>query len=205
MSPRTKQAYGQMREARIDEIVSAACQIFAAKGYSATMIEDITAAAGISKGLLYHYFSSKDALFVAVVQREMEGALALIKGAAAQPGTPWDRLHGLVSEVLARARHDPEAYLLIVQAYLSQAAPEEARALAIEYTTASSQAIRALIVEGQAADEVVMGDPVQMAATFTACLQGLALSAAAPTYPESDWADIEIVLRMLAARPGRQV
>ncbi len=199
MSPRTKNAYGQMREERIDEIISAACKVFAAEGFSATMIEDITTAANISKGLLYHYFSSKDELFTALVEREMEGALALIHLALEQPGTPWDQLHWLTTEVLERARQDTEAYMVINQAYISQDVPEAARELAVQYTVTSSQTIRELVVAGQAANQVVMGDPNQLAVTFTACLQGLVLSAAVPVHQVPELLDANVVLRMLKA------
>jgi AcrR family transcriptional regulator len=199
MSPRTKGAYGQMREERIGEILAAACKVFAARGYGATLIEDITNAADISKGLLYHYFSSKDDLFVALVEQEMEGALALIHSAAEQPGTPWDRLRWLVTEVLARAQQDPEAYMIIAQAYMSQSVPEDARAMAAHYTVSSSQTIRALIVEGQAAGQVITGDPDRLAVTFTACLQGLALSAAVSIHQAPELLDVDTVLRMLQA------
>jgi hypothetical protein len=130
----------------------------------------------------------------------MEGALALIHGALERPGTPWDRLYWLVTEVLTRAHEDPEAYMIIVQAYVSEVVPERARSMAIQYTMSSSQTIRELIVQGQAAGQVIAGDPAQLAATFTACLQGLALSAASPIRQASGSLDVGAVLRMLRAQ-----
>jgi len=50
------------------QIVLAAIQLFSAKGYYATRPKDIAARAGVSVGLLYHYFSSKKEIFKAVFQ-----------------------------------------------------------------------------------------------------------------------------------------
>jgi len=50
------------------QIVRTAKRLFAKHGYSGVSIEDVLAACRISRGALYHHFSSKEALFVAVVE-----------------------------------------------------------------------------------------------------------------------------------------
>src|SRR3954454_16447215 len=47
---------------RPDEIAQAALKLFCAKGYNSTTIDEIAAAAGITKGAVYHHFDSKEAL-----------------------------------------------------------------------------------------------------------------------------------------------
>ena len=49
-------------------IMSAAVALFAAQGYNASGVAEICRAAGASKGAFYHHFSSKQALFVAVLE-----------------------------------------------------------------------------------------------------------------------------------------
>ena len=56
------------KEARPEEILDAALELFADKGFAATRINDVAKKAGISKGTLYLYFESKEAMFRAVVQ-----------------------------------------------------------------------------------------------------------------------------------------
>ena len=56
------------KEARPEEILDAALDLFTEKGFSATRMMDVADKAGISKGTLYLYFESKDAIFRAVVQ-----------------------------------------------------------------------------------------------------------------------------------------
>ena len=55
--------------ARPDEILDAALDLFIAQGYAATRVEDIARAAGLSKGAVYLYFSSKGKVFEGLVQR----------------------------------------------------------------------------------------------------------------------------------------
>lgn len=50
------------------ELMAAALDLFVEKGFAATRLEDVAARAGVSKGTLYLYFDSKEALFKAVVE-----------------------------------------------------------------------------------------------------------------------------------------
>jgi AcrR family transcriptional regulator len=58
--PRTKEQYEKIRSEKRDIIKQVALKLFAAKGYTATSINDIAQTAGISKGLMYNYFESKE-------------------------------------------------------------------------------------------------------------------------------------------------
>jgi len=55
------------RERRIERILTASQRLFSTQAYDEIAIEDLAAAAGMSKGLLYHYFESKRELYVATV------------------------------------------------------------------------------------------------------------------------------------------
>ncbi len=58
---------GRRKQARPGELLEAALDLFVEKGYAATRVEEIAARAGVSKGTLFLYFSSKEELFKAVV------------------------------------------------------------------------------------------------------------------------------------------
>lgn len=72
------------KEARPSEIIEAALQLFHQKGFSATKIDEVAAAAGVTKGTVYLYFPSKEALFKAVVQDRVLPNLARMKEAVTQ-------------------------------------------------------------------------------------------------------------------------
>src|SRR5690606_28024228 len=60
--------FRRRKEDRPQEITAAALEAFAEKGYSATRVTDVAKRAGVSKGLLYLYFKTKEELFKAVVK-----------------------------------------------------------------------------------------------------------------------------------------
>jgi len=60
--------YRRRKEERPQEITEAALAAFAEKGYAATRVDDVAKRAGVSKGLLYLYFKTKEELFKAVVR-----------------------------------------------------------------------------------------------------------------------------------------
>lgn len=57
------------KEARPAEIMAAALDLFVERGFAATRLDEVAARAGVSKGTLYLYFSSKEELFKAVIQQ----------------------------------------------------------------------------------------------------------------------------------------
>ena len=60
--------FRRRKEDRPQEITEAALAAFAEKGYAATRVDDVARRAGVSKGLLYLYFKTKEDLFKAVVR-----------------------------------------------------------------------------------------------------------------------------------------
>ncbi len=71
MSPRTKIQFEQIREESRQKILEAALHLFAQQGYAATSISSIATKAGISKGLIYNYFDSKEEIAKACTEHMM--------------------------------------------------------------------------------------------------------------------------------------
>lgn len=63
------------KEARPGELLSAALDLFVEKGFAATRAEEVAQRAGVSKGTLFLYFSSKEELFKAVVREHIGGTI----------------------------------------------------------------------------------------------------------------------------------
>ena len=74
MSPRTSEQYREIREEKMTLIMDTALEQFAREGYYRTPISQIARHAGISKGLMYNYFESKEALLKAIVERSLNEA-----------------------------------------------------------------------------------------------------------------------------------
>ncbi len=72
MTPRTKSQFREIREERKAHLIDTALKMFADEGYHSTTISKIAREAGISKGLIYNYFESKEELLSAVMSRSME-------------------------------------------------------------------------------------------------------------------------------------
>jgi len=73
--PRTKQQVEAIRQQRVMQIFDAALDVFAHKGFHSATIADIAQKAGIAKGLLYHYYSSKEELLSHIVINGMNNLI----------------------------------------------------------------------------------------------------------------------------------
>jgi AcrR family transcriptional regulator len=71
MSPRSSEKFEEMREEKKTLIMDAALEHFSNVGFHATTITHIARHAGISKGLMYNYFKSKDDLLAAIINRSL--------------------------------------------------------------------------------------------------------------------------------------
>ena len=76
MSPRTQSQLDNLRAERMQLIMDAALKLFANEGYHQTTINKIAAEAGISKGLMYNYFESKEALLFELLHQSAGEYLA---------------------------------------------------------------------------------------------------------------------------------
>jgi AcrR family transcriptional regulator len=73
-------------EARPEEVLDAALDLFISRGYAATRMEDIASAAGLSKAAVYLYFPSKEALFQTLVSTRLVPIRARLQDAASAAG-----------------------------------------------------------------------------------------------------------------------
>ncbi|MGH3448827.1 MAG: TetR/AcrR family transcriptional regulator [Nocardioidaceae bacterium] len=72
-------------------LVTCATEIFADHGYAGTSLDEVVAAAQVTKGALYHHYSGKQALFEAVFEDLQEQAVSQIRSEIKRERDPWDR------------------------------------------------------------------------------------------------------------------
>lgn len=65
--------WARRKDARPEEIIAAALDLFVERGYASTRLDDVATRAGVSKGTLYLYYESKEELFKAVVRENISG------------------------------------------------------------------------------------------------------------------------------------
>lgn len=195
--PRTEEANQRIRDERKEQVLQAAAGVFARRGLADTKIVDIAAAAGISHGLAYRYFHTKEEVFAELVERSLNGVTRIAETVLEQPGTPWDKLLWITRETLSGMRRRPEYTLVVLHALTNEAAPAEVRQLAVRQSKVMTRVIIRLIREGQATGQVISGDPVQLAWFYQACILGLAVSGSLPDDSPPALPSAEMVLRAL--------
>lgn len=88
------------KEARPSEIIEAAIEVFAERGFGAAKLEEVARRAGVSKGTIFVYFATKNDLFRAVARYTLASNLTPVQQAAAELDRP---LSDIVRMLLARA------------------------------------------------------------------------------------------------------
>jgi AcrR family transcriptional regulator len=169
----------------------------------AAKMADVAREAGISPGLAYHYFPSKEAIFLALVRQSVRPKEELLAIVRQIPGTPKDRLDRIVTAMLERRRKDTGFYQFFDQAMASDILPPDLREQIQRQGIAMREIIRRLIIEGQATGEIADDNPDKLAAALLACIDGLSRMAhLSPGDAEKQMPDPALLMRML--RPGEE-
>jgi AcrR family transcriptional regulator len=152
--------------------------VFAAKGYRAATVEEVVAAAGLSKGTFYWYFKSKEDLFQTLLEERIDrparALMEITRSAPADRPTASD-----VSAGLAGLLSGERETLMLLQEYWA-AATRDAR-LARRYRRRQA-ALREALAETLEARHATTGVPLEvpaidLATAFIALAEGLGLEA----------------------------
>jgi AcrR family transcriptional regulator len=132
-----KPRWERRKDARPQELLAAALDLFVERGYASTRLEDVAKRAGVSKGTLYLYFTNKEELFKAVVREnivpalgEAEDIISTFDGHSAEllrcvvMGW-WERLgstkaSGIIKLVMAEAGNFPDLALFYQDEVISR-------------------------------------------------------------------------------------
>ena len=98
--PDDEPKWRRRKDARPSEIVDAALEVFAAKGFAAAKLDDIARRAGVSKATLYLYFDTKKEIFRAVARAAVASLLEALESQAEGADAPFAEL---APRLLARA------------------------------------------------------------------------------------------------------
>jgi AcrR family transcriptional regulator len=138
-----------------EQLIEVATGLFADRGYEETSIEAVLAAAGVSRGALYHHFAGKDALFEAVLEAVENGVTARLT--AEITGAP-DAVSAVESAALAwiEMAGDPVIQRIILSDAPSVLGLERWRAMNEEYSLGATRLLlQAVADEGRLSSDLV--------------------------------------------------
>jgi len=187
--PRTKETFEAMRETTRLKIEAAALSLFARKGLS-VKVGEIADAAGISQGLLYSHYPSKDALIAGLIRQatEISGrAIMEIAGGGGRAVVKIKRITNMMCGIFNDTSPvGIDYFMFMVQVGLSGfRIPEES-----QYSRecpSPAESLARVIVQGQKERSVVRGNQFKMSVVYWAAIQGLCCYAAtggAPLSPD---------------------
>lgn len=147
-------------QARPGEIVQAALDVFAEKGFAAAKLDEIASKAGVSKGALYLYFETKEDIFRAVVREAVVPNIDRVEALLAEATIPFPDLLRLalsqIEAVIETSRLGAVAKLVIGE---SRNFPELARVWHDEVVSRMLAAMSGALERAQMRGEVRLGEP----------------------------------------------
>ncbi|MBF0186310.1 MAG: TetR/AcrR family transcriptional regulator [Magnetococcales bacterium] len=166
------------KEQRREEILAAALDRFAAKGLHATTITEIARTAGISQGLLYHYFRSKEELFTALIGDALVKMNQAASGLESLPVPPDEKIRIAIVELLKTLHEETfsRTVMLIAQANLSEGTPEEAKEVLRRESGEPYAVIARIMAAGQKEGSIFdQESPDVLSMLFWTTIKGLAM------------------------------
>jgi AcrR family transcriptional regulator len=195
--PRTVQQLDEIKQVRRAEILDAALKVFARRDLESAKITDIAEQAGVSHGLLYHYFPTKESLFAAIIERAVAVGISVIDEAERSTPDAWLALERIVDVMLAGLRERADVVRILASALSSEAVPPVIRQHVQQSEDVVIDRLVALIERCQRDGRIPPGNAAGRALAILALVQGLAIFGAyggrfATTFPTT-----EMVLALL--------
>ncbi|MBQ7871563.1 MAG: TetR/AcrR family transcriptional regulator [Oscillospiraceae bacterium] len=184
-----------------ERILDCARALFSEKGYSSVTMQDLCAGTGLSRGGLYRYYPSTEAIFVAILEQEQadaHGALDRARAGGVAPRRMLDTfLRARLDRLTAPGNHFDNA--------ISEFAANSAagRSLLIRRAEDSIRIVAEMIRLGCAAGDFHCGDPEATAAHIIWLLEGMAKHRALlPLTPNDTAAQLKLLQALLEPVPG---
>ncbi|MCB9233997.1 MAG: TetR/AcrR family transcriptional regulator [Bacteroidia bacterium] len=111
MAPRSSKQFEEIREKSKEKLVYAALELFATHGYDRVSVSQIAKHAGVSKGLVYNYYASKEDLVQAIIETYMEVGEVLWREIA--DPDPWTMMRNIIRATFGMLRTQPDLMKLL--------------------------------------------------------------------------------------------
>lgn len=178
----------EQKEQRKMEIIIASLGLFETKGYAATKISDIAKSVGMSTGLLFHYFESKEKLYEEIVKIGLQGTKLSMQKENKDPLKFFEESLAGILQAIKEQPMVAKMFVVMADAVRNSATPEHIREIALQVNNIE-QSVK-LIEKGQVMGSIRQGNPYALANLFWCSVQGIAEQAADKPeipLPEADW------------------
>jgi AcrR family transcriptional regulator len=101
------------RADRMEQVLGTAHDLFAERGFAAVTMDEIAAAVGVTKPLLYTYFGNKERLYIACMERAADALTSTVAKAVAATSSPGDALRAGVHAFFAFLDSDRAAWAVL--------------------------------------------------------------------------------------------
>jgi AcrR family transcriptional regulator len=134
------------REPAFERLLEAGAELFASEGFAAASLDAVVAAAGVTKGSLYHHFSGKADLFEAVFERTAGELSERVGAAAARKRDAWQVAYAGVRAFLDESQRAAVQRIMLIDGP-SVLGWDRVREIEAEYGLALIQAVIGRLVE----------------------------------------------------------
>ncbi|MCA9581023.1 MAG: TetR/AcrR family transcriptional regulator [Myxococcales bacterium] len=171
--PRSPKDNQELRDARREQILAAAIATFAERGFGAARVSQVAAAAGLSHGLVYHYFENKEAMLCAIADAVIDRVSLDYDGAT---GTPLEKIAWVLDRTRERLEADTDVRRVLLQATLQGSLPPKARESLLAKFSRFHAIIRDWIAEAQERGDVdPTVPPEELAYALQSLIRGVSL------------------------------
>lgn len=165
-----------------DDVIAAAGEVFAVKGYAGTTLDDLVAATGLGKQSLYNSFGGKRELFLRALSSDARVALESVREAlSGSSSTPLERIRGqLLTLAITHSAADVQGSLFTKATVELGHRDVEVSESALDALGELQEVYRGCIVDAQEAGEVeTEADPTPLAAFYVMVARGMEVLGAA--------------------------
>ncbi len=115
MAPLSRTPQHERRARTRAALLRAAGRVFAEHGFHGATLEAVAAGAGVSKGALFHYFPSKEQLFLALLEDRLGAGVSDVEAVIAERGSDGGQLGVATETFLRRINSDPRWLPLLLE------------------------------------------------------------------------------------------
>ncbi len=162
-------------EATRQHLLTAAVEVFGARGYHSATLDEIATRAGMTRGAVYHHFGGKAELYDVVLREEADAVLRPLMAGLMDDGPPLERLRGFLLSYGRALENDPRFRAILEVLLVGVAgAPPSARVRTAEGFRSWTATFRGLLQEAYRRGELRPGvSPTSATHAFVALATGL--------------------------------